>query len=64
MRHSFNIEIQNFDIETMVYRVSFGFLGELLNRDKFPQYGLPAPPIEWANGADFAPEFLHDIGVV
>ena len=36
--------------------------GELLDRDKFIQYGLTGYTIEWANGADLAPEFLHDIG--
>ena len=36
---------------------------ELLDRDKFTQYGLTGYTIEWANGADLAPEFLHDIGV-
>ena len=29
---------------------------------KFIQYGLTRETIEWANGADFAPEFLYDIG--
>lgn len=38
--------------------------GELLDRDKFIQYGLTGYTIEWANGADLAPEFLHDIGQV
>lgn len=28
------------------------------------QYGLTRTTIEWANGADLAPEFLHDIGTV
>ena len=37
--------------------------GELLDRDKFIQYGLTGYTIEWANGADLAPEFLHDIGM-
>ncbi|MBQ6064506.1 MAG: DUF2442 domain-containing protein [Prevotella sp.] len=36
--------------------------GELLDRDKFIQYGLTGYTIEWANGADLAPEFLYDIG--
>ena len=36
--------------------------GELLDRDKFVQFGLTGYTIEWANGADLAPEFLHDIG--
>ncbi len=36
--------------------------GELLDHDKFIQYGLTGYTIEWANGADLAPEFLHDIG--
>lgn len=36
--------------------------GELRDPDKFIQYGLNRVTIEWANGADFAPEFLYDIG--
>ncbi len=36
--------------------------GELLDHSKFTQYGLTGYTIEWANGADLAPEFLHDIG--
>lgn len=36
--------------------------GELLDRDKFIQYGLTRVTIEWANGADLAPEFLYEIG--
>ena len=37
--------------------------GELLDLDKFTQFGLTGYTIEWANGADLAPEFLHDIGI-
>ncbi len=37
--------------------------GELLDVSKFVQYGLNGYTIEWANGADLAPEFLYDIGV-
>ena len=35
-------------------------------RDKklFVQYGLTSVTIEWANGADLAPEFLYEIGTV
>lgn len=36
---------------------------ELLDKDKFVQYGLTPITIEWANGADLAPEFLYEIGV-
>ena len=36
---------------------------ELLDRDKFVQYGLNGYTIEWVNGADLAPEFLYDIGI-
>ena len=28
----------------------------------FRQYGLTSWTIEWSNGADFAPEFLYEIG--
>ena len=36
--------------------------GELLDHSKFIQYGLTGYTIEWANGADLAPEFLYEIG--
>lgn len=36
--------------------------GELLDKDKFIQYGLTRVTIEWSNGADLAPEFLYEIG--
>ena len=38
--------------------------GELLDKEKFVQYGLTRATIEWANGADLAPEFLYEIGIV
>lgn len=38
--------------------------GELLDKDKFIQYGLTRTTIEWANGADLTPEFLYDIGTI
>lgn len=38
--------------------------GELLDKEKFIQYGLTRITIEWANGADLAPEFLYEIGTV
>ena len=37
--------------------------GDLLDKDKFIRYGLTNSTIEWANGADLAPEFLHEIGI-
>jgi len=37
--------------------------GELLDKHKFIQYALTSMTIEWANGADLAPEFLYEIGV-
>jgi len=36
--------------------------GGLLDMGQFVQYGLNGYTIEWANGADLAPEFLYDIG--
>ena len=32
-------------------------------QEKFVQYGLTRATIEWANGADLAPEFLYEIGI-
>ena len=37
--------------------------GELLDKSMFVQFGLSRVTIEWANGADLAPEFLDDIGI-
>ncbi len=36
--------------------------GSLRDKDKFIQYALTPVTIEWANGADFAPEYLYEIG--
>lgn len=36
--------------------------GELLDKAMFVQYGLTPVTIEWANGADLAPEFLYEVG--
>lgn len=38
--------------------------GELMDTDKFIQFALTTSTIEWANGADLAPEFLYEIGKV
>ena len=37
--------------------------GELIDKAKFVQYGLTRSTIEWANGADIAPEYLYEHGV-
>ena len=47
------------DLKPYLYGEVFS---ELLDRNKFIQYGLNGYTIEWANGADLAPEFLYDIG--
>ena len=36
--------------------------GELLDNRQFIQYALTPVTIEWANGADLAPEFLYENG--
>ncbi len=36
--------------------------GELLDKEQFIQFALTTSTIEWANGADLAPEFLYEIG--
>lgn len=43
--------------------LSGSIFGELMDKDKFIQYGLTRITIEWVNGADFAPEFLYEIGI-
>lgn len=35
--------------------------GELRDESQFIQFGLTRYTIEWANGADFAPEFLYEL---
>ena len=49
------------NVDLKPYLTGEGF-GELLDKDKFIQYGLTRVTIEWANGADLAPEFLYEIG--
>jgi len=34
----------------------------LKNRDNFIQFGLTDWTLEWYNGADFAPEYLYEMG--
>lgn len=36
--------------------------GPLRDKSLFVQYALTRMTIEWVNGADFAPEFLYEIG--
>ena len=36
--------------------------GSLRDKDQFIQYALTPVTIEWANGADLAPEYLYEIG--
>lgn len=54
-----NGEIKNVDLRDYLTGEVFG---ELLDHSKFIQYGLTRVTIEWANGADLAPEFLYQIG--
>lgn len=49
------------EVDLQPYLVGEVF-GELLDKMKFIQYGLTPMTIEWANGADLAPEFLYEIG--
>ena len=36
--------------------------GALRDKEQFIQYALTPITIEWANGADLAPEYLYEIG--
>ena len=36
--------------------------GALHDKEQFIQYALTPVTIEWANGADLAPEYLYEIG--
>ena len=36
--------------------------GSLRDKDQFIQYALTPVTIQWANGADLAPEYLYEIG--
>ena len=36
---------------------------QLLDSDKFIQFGLTDWTLEWYNGVDFAPEFLYEKGI-
>ena len=36
--------------------------GALHDNEQFIQYALTPVTIEWANGADLAPEYLYEIG--
>ena len=35
----------------------------LKKRENFIQFGLTDWTLEWYNGADFAPEFLYEVGI-
>ena len=60
LRVAFNTgEVKNFNLQDYLTGEVFG---ELLDPSKFIQYGLTRVTIEWANGADLAPEFLYQIG--
>lgn len=37
--------------------------GPLRDKEQFIQYALTPITIEWANGADLAPEYLYEIGI-
>lgn len=54
-----NGEIKNVNLQDYLTGEVFG---ELLDHSKFIQYALTRVTIEWANGADLAPEFLYQIG--
>ena len=36
---------------------------QLLDHDKFIQFGLTDWTLEWYNGVDFAPERLYEVGI-
>ena len=53
--------------ETKTVNLENHLEGEIFEplRDKslFTQYALTSITIEWVNGADFAPEFLYELGI-
>ena len=51
--------VKNVDLE---HHLTGKVFEELRDLSKFIQYGLTRVTIEWANGADLAPEFLLEIG--
>ena len=47
------------DLEPLLHGEVFG---SLRDKEQFIQYALTPVTIEWANGADLAPEYLYEIG--
>ena len=54
-----NDEIKNVDLKSELYGEIFEPLKDI---DFFQDFFISHNTIEWKNGADFAPEFLFEIG--
>ncbi|RLA80879.1 MAG: DUF2442 domain-containing protein [Epsilonproteobacteria bacterium] len=54
-----NDEIKEVNLENEIYGEIFE---PLKQKDFFKDFFISSNTIEWKNGADFAPEFLYEIG--
>jgi len=58
------LEFSNGDIKTVDFLplLKGGIFEALKDKENFIQFGLTDWTLEWYNGADFAPEYLYEMG--
>ena len=58
------LEFSNGDIKTVDFLplLKGGIYEPLKDKENFIQFGLTDWTLEWYNGADFAPEYLYEMG--
>ena len=58
------LEFSNGDIKTVDFLplLKGGIFEPLKDKENFIQFGLTDWTLEWYNGADFAPEYLYEMG--